>query len=90
MEKEKAITYKVFIERYAQKQIEKIEKRFAQKITQAIAVLSQNPRPHGYIQLKGRKAFRIRVADYRIIYEINDDKLTVLVVEVGNRREVYR
>ncbi|HYV95500.1 MAG TPA: type II toxin-antitoxin system RelE/ParE family toxin [Chitinophagales bacterium] len=57
---------------------------------QAIANLASDPRPHGYIQLKGRSAFRVRVGDYRIIYEIYSEKLVVLIVEVGNRREVYR
>jgi len=51
--------------------------------------LAENPRPHGYIKLKGRAGYRIRVGNYRIIYNVFDNILTVDVVTVGNRRDVY-
>jgi mRNA interferase RelE/StbE len=43
----------------------------------------------GYIKLKGREAFRIRVGQYRIIYEIQDDFLVVQVIDLGHRKEIY-
>jgi mRNA interferase RelE/StbE len=49
-----------------------------------------SPRPPGVKKLAGREAWRIRVADYRVIYEIADADLTILVVEIGHRREIYR
>jgi mRNA interferase RelE/StbE len=52
--------------------------------------LKENPRPRGSIKLSGENAYRIRVSDYRIIYAIYDDRLVVLVIDVGHRREVYR
>ncbi|MGC4933038.1 type II toxin-antitoxin system RelE family toxin [Gordonia sp. DT30] len=57
----------------------------------AIDSLASDPRPSGCIQLKGGGGeFRIRVGDYRIIYDIQDDELVVLVLRLGHRREVYR
>jgi mRNA interferase RelE/StbE len=56
----------------------------------AIANLAVNPRPFGYKKLKGEEAYRIRVGDYRIIYEIDDGKIIVTVVSVGNRKDIYK
>jgi mRNA interferase RelE/StbE len=52
--------------------------------------LSENPHPYRYKKLKGSEFYRIRIGDYRVIYEINIDELLVLVVRVGHRRKVYR
>jgi mRNA interferase RelE/StbE len=51
--------------------------------------LEQDPRPPGCKKLKGRDAWRIRIGDYRVIYEINDGHLIVTVITIGHRREVY-
>jgi mRNA interferase RelE/StbE len=51
--------------------------------------LSENPRPYGYKKLVGRDAYRIRIGDYRIIYEIEDKIITVTVIDVGHRKEIY-
>ncbi|MBN2769616.1 MAG: type II toxin-antitoxin system RelE/ParE family toxin [Spirochaetes bacterium] len=82
--------YTVFIERYAQKQILKLDKKVIPVIKSAIASLAENPRPYGYKKLKGEDAYRIRVSDYRIIYEINDDRIIVTVVSVGHRKDIYK
>jgi mRNA interferase RelE/StbE len=84
------MTYIVLIERYAQKQILKLDKKVIPMIKTAIASLSSDPRPHGYKKLKGEEAFRIRVGDYRIIYEIDNDKIIVTVVAVAHRKDIYR
>ncbi len=56
-----------------------------------IDALAENPRPHGVETLKGEKGLhRIRAGDYRIIYQIRDEVLVVLIVRIGHRREVYR
>jgi mRNA interferase RelE/StbE len=57
---------------------------------EAIRDLRTNPRPPGVRKLTGRPAWRIRVGDYRVIYEIDDDNSTVLVVSLGHRSDVYR
>ena len=82
--------YTVLIERYAQKQIMKLDKKIILVIKSAIAPLADNPRPHGYKKLKGEDAYRIRVGDYRVIYEIDDGKIIVTVVSVGHRKDIYK
>ncbi len=59
-------------------------------ILDAIYKLEENPRPSGCKKLQGEPYLRIRVGDYRVAYEVEDDILLVLIVRVGNRREVYR
>ena len=84
------MTYLVDILRSAQKQLDRINRQDQSRIISAIHALADNPRPQGCQKLSGRPAWRIRVGSYRIIYEIHDDKLLVLVVTIGHRREVYR
>jgi len=58
-------------------------------IKEAIYSLADNPRPAGYKKLKGRDGYRIRVADYRIIYDIFDSELIVDIITLGHRKEIY-
>ena len=62
------------------------------RIRGEIDSLAENPRPHGAKSLQGSQKgyLRVRVGDYRIIYRIEDDRLLVVVVGIGHRREVYR
>ncbi len=82
--------YKIFIEKNAQKALTKITEKEQNRIIEAIRNLSQNPKPMGVKKLSGREAWRIRVGSYRIIYEIQDDKLLIVVISIGHRREIYR
>jgi len=82
--------YKVSIRRKAQKQLAKIPANDYKKVKQAIMDLEHDPRPPGSQKLKGRPGWRIRQGDYRVIYEIQDDKLIVLVLEIGDRKDIYR
>ncbi|MBA3966988.1 MAG: type II toxin-antitoxin system RelE/ParE family toxin [Nitrospirales bacterium] len=84
------MTYETFIERSAQRSLSKIPQSDQDRIIDAINKLQSNPRPFGVQKLSGREAWRIRVGDYRIIYEINDEARSILVVTLGHRREVYR
>lgn len=59
------------------------------RIMAAIAALGVNPRPHGSAKLKGQESWRIKVGDYRIIYEIHDSRLIVVVVRVALRDKAY-
>jgi mRNA interferase RelE/StbE len=61
----------------------------ADPILSAIGSLSDNPRPQGYKKLKGRKGYRIRVGNYRVIYEIFDEVLLIDVIDLGHRKEIY-
>lgn len=81
--------YQVVIEKQAQKQLAKISPPDYTKIVAALKELAANPRPYSYKKLKGRPGYRIRVGDYRIIYQVKDNVLTVFILIIGHRREVY-
>ena len=81
--------YQISLKKRVIKALEKIDEPFYSKIKECIYNLANNPRPAGYIKLKGRDGYRIRVADYRIIYEIFDGTLQVDVIELGHRKNVY-
>jgi mRNA interferase RelE/StbE len=66
-------------------------KAVQKRIIGRIEALAVNPRPHGVEKLAGEdQTYRVRVGEYRILYEVHDAALVVLVVKVGHRREVYR
>ncbi len=81
--------YRVTVTPAADKVIARLPKDLRARVTARLVALSANPRPTGSIKLSGQDAYRIRVGDYRIIYTIHDDRLIVLVVDVGHRRDVY-
>lgn len=84
------MSYCIHIERSAQKALSKIEPGDRTRLIEAIRTLNAAPRPPGAKKLSGRDAWRIRVGSYRVLYEIQDDRLVILVVHIGHRREVYR
>jgi mRNA interferase RelE/StbE len=83
------MAYNVTIKKRAIKAIEKINEPYYSSIKEAIYSLAVDPRPQGYKKLKDRNAYRIRVSDYRIIYEIQDDILVVDVIDLGHRNDIY-
>jgi len=83
--------FRVVIKPSAAKEIEAIaHKKDRQRIVKRIEALGDEPRPPGVQKLSGRDRYRIRQGVYRIIYAIEDRELSVVVVKVGHRREVYR
>jgi mRNA interferase RelE/StbE len=82
--------YDVLIEPVARRALGKLPRDVQARLMARIEALSINPRPSGVVKLSGHEAYRIRVGDYRVIYAMVDDRLLVLVVDVGNRRDVYR
>ena len=82
--------YQVILPRSVQKQLDRLPDQVTNRVLTSLAELETAPRTAGAKRLKGRDAWRIRVGDYRIIYEIHDRELRVLVITVGHRREVYR
>ena len=83
--------YTVFLKPSVQRALKKITAPALKRIARAIDSLSSNPRPSGVTALQGGPGLlRIRVGDYRIIYTVHDDVLTVLVVTIGHRRDVYQ
>jgi len=82
--------YKIRIELNVQKTLEKIPNPYYSNIKKTILSLAENPRPNGCKKLKGRNGYRVRVADYRIIYEIIDDVLRIDVIDLGYLRITQR
>ena len=69
----------------------KLPRNRAVRLVTAIEGLAEEPRPPGCVRLKGTpNAYRIRIGDYRVVYEIHDDRLVVLVIRVAHRKDVYR
>ena len=84
------MNYTVILSRSARKQLERFSGETEKRILAKLSELESNPRPPGCKKLKNRDAWRVRIGDYRVIYEIHDKILQVIVVTVGHRREVYQ
>lgn len=83
--------YNIEIAPAAERAIKRLPGDTQKRIIRAIVKLDVNPRPSGVRKLQGANdLYRYRVGDYRIVYQIQDEKLVVLVVRVAHRREVYR
>jgi mRNA interferase RelE/StbE len=84
-------SYKVEINKSIRKKdLPSIPKADVLKIVKRIESLADNPFPEGAIRLKGREEWRIRQGDYRILYVVDQEIVTVFVIKVGHRREIYR
>lgn len=85
------MSYRIAISSAAARQLRKLDAQARRRIQAAIDLLSENPRPAGAKKLVGGGGeWRVRTGNYRIIYELNDDALLVLVLTVGHRRQIYR
>lgn len=85
------MTHTVHWARKTVKQLDKLDRTAQKKIVLAVTGLADNPRPRGARGPVTRPGeYRIRIGDYRVVYEIHDDRLIVLVVAVAHRREIYR
>jgi mRNA interferase RelE/StbE len=82
--------YRLEFARSIRRDLKKIEKKEVRGILSAIESLAGNPRPARAKKLTNQELFRIRIGNYRVIYEIHDDRLVVLVLKVGHRKDVYR
>ena len=82
--------YTVIIKKSAQKELDSLPKKLQLRIIGVIDLLAVNPFPPNAKKLQGRDGYRIRTSDYRILYNVDGDQLSVLVLRVGHRRDVYR
>jgi mRNA interferase RelE/StbE len=82
--------YNLFFKKSVEKDLESIPKKELKRIIECIKSLAEDPRPIGSEKLTGQERYRIRQGQYRIVYSIHDNKLTVWVVKVGHRKDVYR
>lgn len=83
-------SYELIFRKSVAKDLRAFPKQEIKRIMQRIRSLADDPRPVGCEKLSGQERYRVRQGVYRIIYEIEDARLIVIVVKVGHRREVYR
>ncbi len=83
--------YQIKILSKARRSIKKLPKSVQENIKNAVRNLGENPRPNNVKKLSGsHDLYRIRLGDYRIIYQIKDDILLIVIVMAGHRKEIYR
>ena len=82
--------YSLYLLRPAERELEAIPSVFGERIERAILRLAEDPRPAGVKKLRSGVGWRIRVGDYRVVYEIDDRASDVTVTKVRHRRDVYR
>ena len=82
--------YRVIIPNSVRKRLDRFPAVLSERMLEALAGLEADPRPRGCKKLRGREAYRIRVGDHRIIYEVHAQVLRVIVITIAHRREVYR
>ncbi|MFB2879681.1 type II toxin-antitoxin system RelE family toxin [Floridanema aerugineum] len=85
------MSYAVLIPKTVQKQLDNLPEDVNSRIVEKILSLAEEPRPPGVKKLKGfENEYRVRVGDYRVRYEVNDETLTVVVLHCKHRRDIYR
>lgn len=84
------MSYRVEFTSAAARQVKKLPRPARDRVLEAIAHLAEDPRPAGVKKLAGEQtAWRIRVGEYRVIYDVFDTELVVTIVRAGHRRDVY-
>lgn len=85
------MNYQVVLNKTTKRDLHHLDEVWQRQIVKHLQTLVATPRPAGVTKLRGTEnQWRIRVGDYRIIYEIDDDKRVVTILRIGHRREVYR
>lgn len=84
------MAYEIEFTTGAKRQFEKLSPAVQRRLAETIDGLSEQPRPPQCTKLSGQELYRVRCGEYRAIYRIEDERLLVLIVKVGHRREVYR
>ena len=83
------MNYTLGIKASAEREYSKLPSEIQQRLATAINRLPEEPRPHGYIKLKGREEYRIRVGEYRVAYVVDDRRQHIGITKVGHRRDFY-
>ena len=83
-------SYSLEIKRSAAKELAQLPSKDRGRVVGRIRALAADPRPVGAEKLSGQERYRVRQGDYRILYEIEDQILRIVVVKIGHRRDVYR
>jgi len=82
--------YRPVFKKSVAKDLRALAKKDVRRVLKRIDTLADNPRPTDCEKLSGQARYRVRQGVYRIVYEIQDDSLVVVIVKVGHRRDVYR
>jgi mRNA interferase RelE/StbE len=82
--------YRVLFRRSVEKDFSSIPKKDVKRTLNRIKSLEENPRPPSCEKLTGQERYRLRQGRYRIVYSIQDDELTVWIVKIGHRKDIYR
>ncbi|MGH3628984.1 MAG: type II toxin-antitoxin system RelE family toxin [Sciscionella sp.] len=83
--------YQVELSRAAAKAFRDLQRKMQVRIASRIRSLAENPRPHDVKKLQGQdNIYRLREGDYRLLYEIFDQRLLVHILRIGHRREIYK
>jgi mRNA interferase RelE/StbE len=82
--------YEILFKESVWKDLKKVPKRDLKKIISRVEKLADDPRPMGCEKLTGEELDRVRQGNYRVVYSIQDNELTVWVIKVGHRKDVYR
>jgi mRNA interferase RelE/StbE len=80
----------VIIPKTVQKEIDKLPKNVQKSIIQGLLTLKENSRPPNSLKMKNSQGYRLRIGDYRVLYDINDQNQTVTLRRVGHRKNIYR
>jgi len=83
-------SYSLEIKRSAAKELAQLPAKDRGRVIARIQALAEDPRPVGAEKLSGQERYRVRQGDYRILYEIEDAVLRIMVVKIGHRRDIYR
>lgn len=81
---------KILFVKSAEKELLHLNKNFGQRILKKIGLLKDDPYGQNSQKLEGGKGYRIRIGDYRVVYTINTEKQTILVIKVRHRKDVYK
>ncbi len=84
------MSYSLFILPRAAKELEELPTDSYERVRDALRGLANIPRPHACLKLTGREGWRIRIGDYRVVCEIDDQQQRVTILDVGHRRDIYR
>lgn len=84
------MSYRIEIDPPARRALSKLPTQITTRIIRRLEALAENPRGMGAVKLSGHNAYRVRVGEYRIIYAVMDDRMLILIVDLGHRRDIYR
>jgi mRNA interferase RelE/StbE len=84
------MSYQVNLPKTVQKQLNILPQELKQRILKTLVQLQEEPRPVNSLQMKGGQGFRLRIGDYRVLYDIDDGNKIVNLRRIGHRREIYR